>query len=184
MNSATTPAMTAGTPSPDHEPVSASAYREAMAQLASAVHVVTTDGTGGRAGLTATSVCSVSDGPPTLLVCLNRNSSAYPVFLRNGVLCINTLGATQDRLAADFAGRVKQAERFDGRDWTTLRTGAPVLPGALVAFDCRIVDRHAVGTHDVLICAVEALGGIGGAEGLLYAGRRYRVLRREAPTAE
>ena len=41
---------------------------EAMAQLASAVHLVTTDGPGGRAGLTATSVCSVSDGPPTLLV--------------------------------------------------------------------------------------------------------------------
>lgn len=164
--------------------VSASDFREAMARLASAVHLVTTDGAGGRAGLTASSVCSVSDGPPTLLVCLNRASSAYPAVLSNGVLCVNTLSSAHEALAADFAGRVPMGERFDDRAWARLRTGAPVLPDALVAFDCRIVDRHPVGTHDVLICAVEALGGIGGAEGLLYAGRRYRVLRREAPTAE
>lgn len=170
--------------SPDFEAVSAPAYREAMAQLASAVHLVTTDGPGGRAGLTATSVCSVSDGPPTLLVCLNRNASAYPAFLRNGVLCINTLSAAQESLAADFAGRVKQADRFDGGDWTALRTGAPVLPGALVAFDCRIADRHEVGTHDVLICTVVALAGICGADSLLYAGRHFRTLPRETPSAE
>ncbi|MER2250235.1 flavin reductase [Methylorubrum podarium] len=162
--------------SSDLEAVSASAYREAMAQLASAVHLVTTDGPGGRAGLTATSVCSVSDGPPTLLVCLNRNSSAYPVFLRNGVLCISTLTAAHEGIAADFAGRVPRDKRFEGRVWDTLRTGAPVLPEALVAFDCRIVDRHEVGTHDVLICEVEALAEIRDANGLLYAGRRYRLL--------
>ncbi|BAU91925.1 flavin reductase domain-containing FMN-binding protein [Methylorubrum populi] len=170
--------------SPDPEAVSASAYREAMAQLASAVHLITTDGPGGRAGLTATSVCSVSDGPPTLLVCLNRGSSAYPAFLRNGVLCINTLTAAHESLAADFAGRVPRAERFNGRDWGTLQTGAPVLPDALVAFDCRIVDRHAVGTHDVLICAVEVLAEIRDNDGLLYAGRHYRVLPHRAAPAD
>ena len=63
-------------------------------------------------------------------------------------------------------------------------TGAPVLPDALVAFDCRIVDRHEVGTHDVLICAVEALAGINAAEGLLYAGRHYRVLPRRLTPAD
>lgn len=169
--------------SPDLEAVPASAYREAMAQLASAVHLVTTDGPGGRAGLTATSVCSVSDGPPTLLVCLNRGSSAYPAFLRNGVLCINTLTAAQEDLAADFAGRVPRAERFEGREWCKLQTGAPVLPDALVAFDCRIVDHHTVGTHDVLICEVAALAEIRDTDGLLYAGRHYRVLPRRTASA-
>lgn len=164
--------------SPDREAVPAAAYRDAMAQLASSVHLVTTDGPGGRAGLTASSVCSVSDGPPTLLVCLNRGGSAYPAFLRNGVLCINTLTAEHEALAADFAGRVPVAERFAGRDWDRLRTGAPVLPDALVAFDCRIVDHHAVGTHDVLICAVVALAEAGAGDGLLYANRRYHALPR------
>ena len=42
------------------------AYREAMARLGAAVNVITTDGPGGRAGFTASAVCSVTDTPPTL----------------------------------------------------------------------------------------------------------------------
>ena len=44
------------------------AYREAMARLGAAVNVITTDGPGGRAGFTASAVCSVTDSPPTLLI--------------------------------------------------------------------------------------------------------------------
>jgi hypothetical protein len=43
-------------------------YREAMARLGVAVSIVTTDGPAGRAGFTASAVCSVTDEPPTLLV--------------------------------------------------------------------------------------------------------------------
>ena len=61
-------------------------FRDAMSTLAAAVNVVTTDGPGGRAGFTATAVCSVCDEPPTLLVCLNRGASVYDVFSRNDAL--------------------------------------------------------------------------------------------------
>ena len=69
----------------DTLPVEADAFRGAMARVAGAVHLVTTDGTGGRAGFTASAVCSVSDGPPTLLVCINRSSSAYAAVSANDV---------------------------------------------------------------------------------------------------
>ena len=39
--------------------------------LSAAVNVVTTDGPAGRHGFTASAVCSVTDNPPTLLVCMN-----------------------------------------------------------------------------------------------------------------
>ena len=168
------------TPDPS---VTASAYREAMAQLASAVHLITTDGPAGRAGFTASAVCSVSDAPPTLLVCINRGSSAYPAFSRNDVLCVNTLSAVQSGIAGAFGGKTPMEERFAASPWGRLATGAPVLPGALVAFDCRIVDRHAVGTHDVLICAVAALAEAGGGDSLVYADRRYHALPRPRPAA-
>ncbi len=48
-------------------------YRDAMARLGAAVSIVTTDGPAGRAGFTASAVCSVTDDPPTLLVCMNRS---------------------------------------------------------------------------------------------------------------
>ena len=59
-------------------PVEKQAYREAMARLGAAVNVVTTDGPGGRGGFTASAVTSVTDDPPTLLVCANRTNELLP----------------------------------------------------------------------------------------------------------
>src|SRR4249919_4184576 len=68
-------------------------FREGMSRLGAAVHVITTAGPGGKTGATATAVCSVSDAPPTLLVCINRSSQTNPIVVENGVFCVNTLGA-------------------------------------------------------------------------------------------
>src|ERR1700728_327934 len=90
------------------------AFREAMSRLGAAVHIVTTAGIGGKTGFTATAVCSVSDTPPTLLVCLNRKSQGGPILRENKVFCVNTLGADCEAIADVFAGRTGavMAERF------------------------------------------------------------------------
>lgn len=160
--------------------VEPAAYREAMSRLASAVHVVTTDGPGGRAGFTATAVCSVSDSPPTLLVCINRSAGSHAIFAQNEALCVSTLGSGHEELAGAFGGAVHPAERFRLGEWTRLVTGAPVLADALVAFDCTIVERHEAGTHDVLYCEVQAVSTPGESDALVYAGRSYRSLENPA----
>ena len=159
----------------DTAPVEAQPYREAMAQVASAVHLVTTDGPAGRAGFTASAVCSVSDAPPTLLVCINRGSSAYSAISGNDALCVSTLSAAQADIAVAFSGTSMET-RFAAGRWYGLATGAPVLEGALVAFDCRIVRRTEVGTHDVLFCEVLALAESGGGNALVYGDRRYHAV--------
>src|SRR4051794_11291566 len=110
-------------------------FREAMARIGAAVHVVTTAGPAGRSGFTAPAVCWASARPPTLLVCLNRASHATPVLRENGVFCVNTLGADAEGMADVFAGRTEASreERFADAEWTALRTGAPVLRSAVVA---------------------------------------------------
>ncbi|MBP1878860.1 flavin reductase [Agrobacterium rubi] len=151
-------------------------YRNAMSQLAGAVNIVTTDGSAGRAGFAATAVCSVSDSPPTLLVCLNRNSSAYKSVVGNGVVCINTLAADQEQLSSLFGGKTPVDERFAAGEWSKLETGAPVLTGALCSFDCRIRTVHDGGTHDILICDVLDTVVNTGEEALIYFKRAYRHL--------
>jgi flavin reductase len=81
-------------------------FREAMSRLGAAVHIITTAGGAGKAGATATAVCSVTDSPPTLLVCLNRRSQTNPVVLENGVFCVNTL-AREDWERARFRNRLR-----------------------------------------------------------------------------
>ncbi|HCC63484.1 MAG TPA: FMN reductase, partial [Pseudomonas sp.] len=132
-------------------------YRDAMARLAAAVNVITTDGPAGRAGFTATAVCSVTDDPPTLLVCLNRGASAHAAVTANAQLCVNTLASGQRDLSNLFGGKTPMAERFAAGNWITWLTGSPVLEGAAVSFDCRVSHSTTVGTHDILFCEVLAL---------------------------
>jgi len=151
-------------------------FREAMSRLGAAVHVVTTAGAAGKSGFTATAVCSVSDQPATLLVCLNRRSNSAPLIAQNGVFCVNTLGAAEEKLADLFAGKsgVQLHERFSIGEWTALKTGAPVLASAVVAFDCRTIEIKAVASHNVIFGTVEAvrLGPSGPA--LVYHERAYK----------
>jgi flavin reductase len=156
-------------------PVSKEAYREAMARLGAAVNVIATDGPGGRAGFTASAVCSVTDTPPTLLICANRSNDSYPALKANGVVCVNTLTAGQEELSAVFAGLTSHAveQRFEVGIWSTLVTGAPLLQDAAVAFDCRIDKAVEVGTHDVFFCVVEAVQVGLAHEGLIYYARAY-----------
>ena len=152
------------------------AFREAMSRLGAAVHVITTAGSAGKAGTTATAVCSVSDAPPTLLVCLNRRSHSSPAVLHNGVFCINTLGRDGAAIADLFAGRtgVQGADRFAGGEWSVLATGSPVLTTAAVAFDCRLVEVRSVGSHNVFFGAVEAVRLGPGGPVLVYHERAYK----------
>ena len=152
-------------------------FRDGMALLGGAVNVITTDGEAGRFGFTATAVTSVTDEPPTLLVCMNRNSYAHPHFKTNGVLCVNVLSADHQQVSGDFANRdLTSDERFGRHQWTTLATGAPALDEALVNFDCRIHEAHEMGSHTVFYCRIEdvRLGSMD--EALVYFNRAYHRL--------
>lgn len=172
-----TPGFASATQAEDPAPaVTKLEYRDAMARLGAAVNIITTDGPRGRHGFTASAVCSVTDTPPTLLVCLNKGSSASAAFHANGVLCVNTLAPEHEALSKLFGGGTPVAERFGAGEWKPSTTGTPMLAGAAAAFDCRIVRTVEVGTHDVLFCEVVGLATEGAREGLIYFSRRYHAL--------
>lgn len=151
-------------------------FRDAMCRLGAAVHVITSDGPAGKTGFTATAVSSVSDSPATLLICLNRTATSMPILRGNGVFCVNTLRAGEEIIADTFAGRTKvpRDERFATGQWTTLRTGSPVLLSAVVAFDCHVREVRSVASHDVYFGVVEAIhSGPPGAV-LVYHDRSYK----------
>ena len=166
--------MSAATRMPDLvHALSKEAFREGMSRLGAAVNIITTDGPAGRAGFTASAVCSVTDSPPTLLVCLNRSSSVYDRFADNEALCVNTLKPDHEQLSRLFGGKIGMDERFAAAAWITGISGAPVLEGATVSFDCRIASRADVGSHTVLFCEVLAIECHEVAAGLIYFDRGY-----------
>ncbi|MGI4849633.1 MAG: NADH-dependent FMN reductase RutF [Janthinobacterium lividum] len=151
-------------------------YRHAMSRLAAAVNIITSDGASGKTGFTASAVCSVTDEPPTLLVCLNRNASVYQAVRDNGVLCVNVLGPGQQELSNLFGGKTAMEQRYQAASWQTGVTGSPLLADAVASFDCRITSSAQVGSHDVLFCEVQAIHVGDTAHGLVYFDRRYHEI--------
>lgn len=154
-------------------------FRDAMARLGSAVAVITSDGPAGRCGLTASALCSVTDAPPTVLVCVNRGSALNAVLRANGVVGINLLGARDAALSDLFAGRagVPMAERFDAR-WTPGDAGAPLLRDAAAALEGRIAEVVERGTHSLLLIELSRIElGPGEVGGLVWFSRSYHGLR-------
>lgn len=160
-------------------PVDGQSFRDCIARVPSGVNVVTTAGPAGRTGFTATAVASVSDDPPTVLVCLNRRSSQNTVLKENARFAINLLPAGAQALGDVFAGRaglVGEARFGHGR-WITLATGAPVLEEAVTSLDCTLLEFKEVGTHTVFFGTVVGCRSQpsrpGAPEILIYHDRRY-----------
>ena len=152
-------------------------FRDAMSRLGAAVHVITTDGPAGKTGFTATAVCSVSDCPATLLMCLNRSATSMPILRGNGVFCVNTLA----RRRGDHRRHVRRPHQ--GRARGALRqpdTGPRSRPArrcccrAVVAFDCRVIEVKSVASHDVYFGIVEAIHAGPPGAALVYHDRAYK----------
>lgn len=153
--------------------IEATNFRNAMSLLPTAVNVVTTEGLSGAHGFTASAVCSVTDTPPTLLVCMNTTSRSHGHFVENKILSVNVLGAQHEHISNTFASKLCSEQRFQQGTWTKLVTGSPVLVDALVSFDCEIEQVQEVGTHSVFMCRVVAIKQSEQDESLVYFNRTY-----------
>ncbi|MBP1875305.1 4-hydroxyphenylacetate 3-monooxygenase reductase component [Ensifer adhaerens] len=153
-------------------------YRDAMSHLAGHVQLVTAANGGERRGVTVTASCSVSDSPPTVLVCLNGANPRNDIFVRGDSFALNLLGDEHRALAHAFSGRdqLDMDRRFALGQWTQLATGSPILVNATAAFDCRLIEVKTIATHLVLFGEVVdvALGPT--RPPLIYVDRGYHSL--------
>jgi flavin reductase (DIM6/NTAB) family NADH-FMN oxidoreductase RutF len=153
-------------------------FRQAMRMLAGGVSVITV-GTGeDRTGLTATSVTSLSASPPRLMTCINKSASAWPILSEYRSFGINLLSAEQTDLANRFAGRggEKGLQRYEGAEWYTAVSGAPLLVDALAAIDCKVeevIERH---SHAIVIGRIEAVKVTQADIPLIYWSGDYRTI--------
>lgn len=161
-------------------------FREAMATLAAAVNVITTDGPRGRCGITASAVCSVTDTPPTMLVCINRASHAHDVLRENQNVCINVLGARGQELARVFAGMTgcTMEERFARCAWAPGALDVPVLADAVARLEGRVCESKEVGSHSVFFVRIAHIALRAEADSLVYFRRRFHALSHDALICE
>ena len=137
--------------------IAADLLRQVLGYRAASVAIVTARVGEHVHGMTVTAYAEVSLEPPLVLVCADRSSNTHPLIAAGGVFALNLLSKEQAELSNRFAIKKDEDRRFEGIDWETAATGAPILPGILGALDCRVVAAHEAGDHVIYVGQIEAL---------------------------
>src|SRR5450759_3242522 len=137
-----------------------------MARVPAGVVVISARIGSGYRGLTASSLVSISVGPPLVLVGLEREA------------------ATRSAVAE---GKAFNADRFAGRapaidaTWQGVphrlgSNGIPLIDGCAAWLECRLVEIHPAGDHDICVGEVTAATA-GSGDPLVLWDRAFWTLR-------
>jgi 3-hydroxy-9,10-secoandrosta-1,3,5(10)-triene-9,17-dione monooxygenase reductase component len=162
-------------------------FRQAFRRYATTVVLVTyTDSDGRPSGLTATSMCSLSPSPPSLLVCINRSTRAYSEITARGLYGVNILSVGQ-RSVALHCSRPGMDKTLlpewlvtDGAERPT-----PRLKGSLAHLECTVDTSYEAYSHHVFLGLIQEvwLNPIQDPP-LLYHGGAYGQLESAAELTE
>lgn len=136
--------------------VSAQDFRSALGQWPSGVSIVTCRSGASLSGMTVSAFASVSLSPPLISVCLEQHAATLAAIARRGCFAVNVLSIRQRALSDKFAQPGNEASRFDAVGLLPPEVAqSPLIEGALVHLDCRLVVTHPTGDHVLCIGAVE-----------------------------
>ncbi|MDT9593303.1 flavin reductase family protein [Nocardioides zeae] len=135
------------------ETVTDAGFRAAMGRFASGVTVVTTRTPDGDLAATVSAFSSLSNDPPSVLVCLNRSSETCRAIQETGSFTVNVLARSQIDVALRLAG--KGRGKLDGIEVErSVHLGHAVLPGNHAVVECGVTQAVPSGTHLVLLADV------------------------------
>ena len=147
-----------------------------MGRLPAGVVVITARVGDQFRGLTASSLVSISLEPPMVLVGLERASATRAAILETNAFNASLLTRSQEFLADRFSGRAPAIDP----EWRTLpyRLGTnriPLLDGCAAWLECRLVQVHEAGDHDICVGEVQA-AAIGSGDPLILWDRAFWTL--------
>jgi flavin reductase (DIM6/NTAB) family NADH-FMN oxidoreductase RutF len=156
-------------------PVDATLFRQVFRRHAAGVAVVTTDAGRGAAGVTVTSLASLSAEPPLLSFSISAAASFWPHLRDADTAVVHLLGAAHTELARTFA--TSGIDRFAAPTrWRRLPTGEPVLDGAAAWLRISIEHRHPAGGSHLVIGRVAGGELADSSAPLLYHDGTFHVL--------
>lgn len=151
--------------------VDAPTFRDAMANLAAPLTVLTYyDARGRPGGLTISSVCSLSVDPPRVLFCVNQANAGHDAAIASGRWSLHVLGPDQEHLARRFAGA---GDRFRGLP--LLAAATPELLEVGVRIELTLDGLRDGGDHTIVVARVRRVTGVAGG-GLVWHQRGPAVV--------
>jgi flavin reductase (DIM6/NTAB) family NADH-FMN oxidoreductase RutF len=130
-------------------------FKQCLRRWASGVTIVTSRLGDEIHGMTVSAFSSVSAEPPLVLVCANKKSKTHAMISSGEIFNVHVLAADQQELSNRFASQSLEGSRFESVAWRDGKLGAPILEGALVVLECKLVSTHEEGSHTIYVGHVE-----------------------------
>jgi flavin reductase (DIM6/NTAB) family NADH-FMN oxidoreductase RutF len=137
--------------------ISSDDFKLALGRWATGVTVVTARDGDKVHGMTVSAFTEVSLSPPLVLLCADKGTNTLPFIEAGQAFGVNVLARDQDAISNKFASKKEEWTRFEGLDYESGTTGAPLLAGVVSNFDCKLVATHDHGDHIVLVGEVVEL---------------------------
>jgi flavin reductase (DIM6/NTAB) family NADH-FMN oxidoreductase RutF len=155
-------------------PVDAAQFRQVFRRHAAGVAVVTVDAGRGPAGVTVTSLASLSAAPPLLSFSVAATASTWPHLRDADSAVVHLLGAGHAGLAQTFA--TSGIDRFAAPTrWRRLPTGEPLLLDAAAWLRIGIEHRHPAGGSHLIVGRIDEAGLNADGKPLLYHDGTYQT---------
>jgi flavin reductase (DIM6/NTAB) family NADH-FMN oxidoreductase RutF len=124
--------------------------------------------------MTANSFSSVSLDPPLVLWSLQNNSEVFDVFSRPRYFAINVLAREHHEHSGRYARKGDHVLHPD--HFILGKCGTPIVPEALVSFECELHATHDGGDHLIIVGRVINMHTREDGEPLLFYCGNYRSL--------
>jgi flavin reductase (DIM6/NTAB) family NADH-FMN oxidoreductase RutF len=151
--------------------------RNALGQFPTGVTVITSvTADGERLGMTISSFGSLSLDPPLILFSIYRRAHSFDAWQQVTYYAVNILNEAQEDLSNRFA--LPKGDKWAGLTTRPGKTGAPLLPNAVVTLECEPYGRHDGGDHEIFVGRVVEVHENMAKRGrpLVFSGGRYRQL--------
>lgn len=125
---------------------------ELFRRLTNGVYVVGVAHGGRSDAFTAAWITQVSFDPLLLALSINPAHASYPILIAARAFAVSVLSRGQIELARHFGTQSgRTVDKLAGQRWEDAPGGAPVLLDALAYLECRVIDRHPTGDHELVL---------------------------------
>jgi flavin reductase (DIM6/NTAB) family NADH-FMN oxidoreductase RutF len=148
-----------------------------MARVPAGVVVISTRTGNGYRGLTASSLVSISVEPPMVLVGLEHEAATRAAVAESKAFNVSVLTRSQEFIADRFAGRAPAIDLWwEGVPHRLGSNEIPLIEGCAAWLECRLVEIHPAGDHDICVGEVAAATA-GSGDPLILWDRAFWTLR-------
>ena len=148
-------------------------FRLAMRRYIYSVSILSNkDESGNLNAITVSSVTSISMEPPSLLVCINKDSRIHDTLKEKSKFCINLLNKDQEKLSDICSDENKYSERFNDKNWDINQI--PFLKNAQANIFCKVDKLTSYHTHTIVVGMVEDAAYSGSISTLTYVDGKYK----------